>query len=209
MNQSRLPKFLYTRPSIINLLHKLYLIDAVTQMTDEEVNCLAKYSSGRFNALEIGSYMGMSSIVILKNLANDGKLTCIDPWPKKNKTENPLYKIFIRQINRTGFSERIKIIRDFSTSVNLPLDNDYDFIFIDGDHSYEGLKNDWDIVHKSLVPGGFVFLHDVIVPEQEPYRKTGASIYFYDNIINDNKFKILEKRYSSCILKKERTIESK
>lgn len=35
-----------------------------------------------------------------------------------------------------------------------------DFLFIDGDHTYEGVKRDWQIYAPMVRPGGFVALHD-------------------------------------------------
>lgn len=199
MNQNKLPQFLYTRPSIINILHSCYLIEPITQMTEEELESLAIFAKGKNNALEIGSYMGMSSTIILNNLSANGKLTCIDPWPKTGNSENPLYKIFKRQIRRSGYEDRVKIIRDFSTANDLLLDNNYDFIFIDGDHSYEGLKNDWDIVKDKLIRNGVVCLHDTIRLDDNPL---GSVKYFDEYISNDPSFELQEQSYTLSVLKR-------
>ncbi len=37
----------------------------------------------------------------------------------------------------------------------------YDMAFIDGDHSYEGVKQDWDNYTPMVKPGGLVILHDI------------------------------------------------
>jgi len=37
----------------------------------------------------------------------------------------------------------------------------YDFIFIDGDHSYEGVKSDYEIYSRVLSPFGILALHDI------------------------------------------------
>ncbi len=45
----------------------------------------------------------------------------------------------------------------------------YDFLFIDGDHTYEGAKQDFDNYKTLVRPGGLIALHDIInfsgVPE--------------------------------------------
>jgi predicted O-methyltransferase YrrM len=52
-----------------------------------------------------------------------------------------------------------------------------DFLFIDGDHSYEGVKADFDRYAPLVKPGGFIGFHDIInyegVPENnvEPFWK--------------------------------------
>ncbi len=37
-----------------------------------------------------------------------------------------------------------------------------DFLFIDGDHSYEGVKCDWEMYSPLVRPGGVVAFHDII-----------------------------------------------
>jgi predicted O-methyltransferase YrrM len=41
-----------------------------------------------------------------------------------------------------------------------------DFIFIDGDHSYEGVKTDFQLYGKLVRPGGIIGFHDIL-PRQE------------------------------------------
>jgi len=36
----------------------------------------------------------------------------------------------------------------------------FDFIFIDGDHVYEAVKNDWENYHTMVRPGGAIGFHD-------------------------------------------------
>lgn len=37
----------------------------------------------------------------------------------------------------------------------------FDFIFIDGDHSYEGVKKDFELYKKLLSPRGYIGFHDI------------------------------------------------
>ena len=41
--------------------------------------------------------------------------------------------------------------------------NKYDYIYIDGDHSYEGVKNDFELFWPRLKKGGFLVFHDIVV----------------------------------------------
>lgn len=38
-----------------------------------------------------------------------------------------------------------------------------DFLFIDGDHTYDGVKADWEMYSPLVRPGGLVALHDIAV----------------------------------------------
>ena len=42
-----------------------------------------------------------------------------------------------------------------------------DFLFIDGDHSYEGVKADWDLYRKLVAPDGLVAFHDIVPGPEE------------------------------------------
>jgi cephalosporin hydroxylase len=48
--------------------------------------------------------------------------------------------------------------------------NDVDFLFIDGDHSYQGVKADFENYSPLVRPGGLVVLHDISgLPEVRQY----------------------------------------
>ncbi|MFH0750165.1 MAG: class I SAM-dependent methyltransferase [Candidatus Gottesmanbacteria bacterium] len=38
----------------------------------------------------------------------------------------------------------------------------YDYVYIDGDHSYEGVKKDFQLFWPGLNPGGFCIFHDIV-----------------------------------------------
>lgn len=43
-----------------------------------------------------------------------------------------------------------------------------DFLFIDGDHSYEGVKKDWEMYGSLVRKGGIVVFHDCIYTSDDP-----------------------------------------
>jgi hypothetical protein len=61
-----------------------------------------------------------------------------------------------------------------------------DFIFIDGDHSYEGLKGDWEAWNPHIAAGGIVALHD-----SRGTNLAGSEIYTNEIIINDPRFEVI------------------
>lgn len=107
--------------------------------------------------VEIGTAKGISAIVIAQALDdnNKGKIYTIDP------VEQELVKIAIR---KSGLSHRIEYIIDYSYNaipkLNLPK---IDFVFIDGDHSYENVLADFNLVKDSVVRGGLIVFHDVLL----------------------------------------------
>lgn len=107
--------------------------------------------------VEIGTAKGYSAIAIAQALEdnNKGKLYTIDP------VEQELVKIAIK---KSGLGHRINYIIDYSTNaiprLKLPK---IDFIFIDGDHSYENVSADFDLVKDSIPKGGLIAFHDTIL----------------------------------------------
>ncbi len=43
----------------------------------------------------------------------------------------------------------------------------YDYIYLDGDHSYEGVKNDFEMFWPKLNKGGFMAIHDIGSPDKD------------------------------------------
>tara|TARA_B100001559_G_scaffold70346_1_gene57430 strand:+ start:7850 stop:8614 length:765 start_codon:yes stop_codon:yes gene_type:complete len=76
------------------------------------------------NILELGVYLGYSTIRILKNLDDNSQLTSIESNKK-------FAEIASENINIAGLSNKHKLIIGKSTEVILSLKEKYDFIFID------------------------------------------------------------------------------
>ena len=92
--------------------------------------------------LEIGFGRGYSTLCIAKSMCDnniEGKITTVDP----NLNEeflNQLFKIFPEQ-----WFEKIEFVKKTSDDYfKENKDKKYDFIYIDGDHRYEAVKNDWE-----------------------------------------------------------------
>ena len=199
------PAWLYRRPRLLNLLHMAGLANPHSQMNAIEKNCLAKQASGCSCALEIGTYMGVTASIIAASMDANGKLYCVDPFEKKNGAENPGYLMAVRALKRSNALQKTTFLRGYSTNpdIKAQVPANLDFILVDGDHSYEGLANDWQIVLDRLAPNGIVCLHDTTIPKEEPYRDFGSVHYFNDVIIKDKGFTLLETVYSMNVLKRK------
>ena len=65
----------------------------------------------------------------------------------------------------------------------------FDFIFIDGDHTYEGVKKDFEMYAPMLVEGGIVGFHDIV--EHTKHKKVGVFKFWAE----------LKKAYPKCEIK--------
>lgn len=154
--------------SFLNNHKYLKIADSIfTHLTKAEKKKLfelaSKLPSGGF-ALEIGSYLGASACFISAALDKNSKLICIDTWQNDAMSEGMRNTSLEFDENTKIFKEKIIKIRGYSTEVVDKVANitsTIHLLFIDGDHSYEGCKADWDLYKRFLVSGSCVVFHDI------------------------------------------------
>lgn len=125
-------------------------------------------------AVEIGVWQGDFSETIL-DLIEPKSLTLIDPWAHietdshstafvGRTSDNKMEKIFNKVVARykTEIDEgSVNIIRDFSVPALGQFDDDsISFAYVDGDHSYEGVKSDLVALFPKMKPGGVMAFDD-------------------------------------------------
>ena len=118
--------------------------------------------------VEIGSAIGKSASYIGMALKENGRgmLYAIDPhepteWNDVNVPVDS-FKEFTGNISAIGVREQVSIIRSHSDAAARNWSLPIDLIFIDGDHSYEGVKRDWELFVPHVKPSGIVIFHDTI-----------------------------------------------
>ena len=116
--------------------------------------------------LEIGVASGWTMHHFLQNLPNL-QLTGIDPYIGymdgniKIAQEMLDAQYLAAQDNISDFAPRGKILRGYSQDfVNLFEDKSLDYIFIDGDHSYEGALRDCELFFPKIKSNGIFAGHD-------------------------------------------------
>jgi predicted O-methyltransferase YrrM len=124
--------------------------------------------------VEIGSARGKSACYIGMALKENGrgKLYAIDPheptdW-NDNESVNSI-EIFMKNISELGLSKQVTLVRSYSEDAARDWKRPIDLIFIDGDHSYEGVRRDWELFVPYVKAFGVVVFHDTIW-DLPPYR---------------------------------------
>jgi hypothetical protein len=75
-------------------------------------------------------------------------------------------------------------------------------MFIDGDHSYEGIKTDWILWSPLVKTGGIVALHDSHSYEGRNLDHVGAQQYTQEVILQDDRFKLVEECDSLTVVER-------
>ncbi len=117
--------------------------------------------------VEIGSARGKSTCFVGFALSENGsgKLYAIDPhcqtdWNDIDAVDS--FDILHRNLAACGVSDFVEVLRDRSDVVAASWTRKIDILFIDGDHSYEGVKRDWELFVPFVKPYGLVIFHDTI-----------------------------------------------
>lgn len=176
-----------------------------SQTTVAEQELLSKYAMGANIAVEIGVYEGVNTVLISSVLSDKGVLYGIDPFFKGSIGICYHERIARQSIRKKNLSHKVKMINKLSYDAVNDVPDFIDFIFIDGDHSYEGLKKDWEGWHPKIKQGGIIALHDTEIPSYDlDVGKLGSYKFFNDIIKEDVRFKQVAIVDSLNILEKLR-----
>jgi predicted O-methyltransferase YrrM len=140
---------------------------AATQTTDAERAALSSHARGCRSLVEIGVFEGVTSLVLRKTMDPAGTLACVDPFFKGALGISYGLSISKREIAKSP-NGSVRFVRFLSHEAAGDWSAPVDFIFIDGDHSDEGVGRDWRDWSPHIVPGGFAAFHDSVAPEGTP-----------------------------------------
>lgn len=127
-------------------------LKSITQFTGlidliQDINKLGENLKG----VEIGSYIGESSLIFL-SFHNISKLTCVDIG---------YHKLFHERLDTFIKNKKCVFMEMSSSNANQKIiEDDFDFIYIDGDHTYDFVKNDIEIWYPKVKKGGILCGHD-------------------------------------------------
>ncbi|WP_109761091.1 class I SAM-dependent methyltransferase [Silicimonas algicola] len=176
---------------------------AETQTTQAERDCLALHARGKLRAMEIGVFEAVTTIVIANNLPRNAEFFGVDPFFKGRF--GVCWGKYIAKLNlwRSGVASRVKIFEGLSWDAAKCIDGDFDFLFIDGDHSLDSIRKDYSLFSDRIQVNGILALHDTSVPDRDPsVASLGSFIYFRDHISKDERFEIAETVDSLNVLRR-------
>ena len=138
------------------------------------LHLLARQGPGEGEVVEIGSFMGLSTCWLASGLvqAGRGKVTAVDtfqgspehqsdPHLKTILAEGRLFDAFQLCLERHGLADHVQPLVGDAHQISAAWKRPIRLLFIDGDHSYEGVRRDYVDWESFVVPGGLVCFHDV------------------------------------------------
>tara|TARA_Y100001937_G_scaffold126181_1_gene194818 strand:+ start:727 stop:1302 length:576 start_codon:yes stop_codon:yes gene_type:complete len=151
-----IPKYIYEIPSLMSAsdLESVY----------ELVYNLPKNS----DILEVGCFLGSVTCTI-KEACNSSKLYCVDIW------DDEIHENYLKGYDRKTINEDIKSnVNEWRKNTNhlnnvymyqhnslaVEFDTKFDFIFLDGNHTYNNVRAELIKYSKYLKPNGFIAGHD-------------------------------------------------
>lgn len=106
-----------------------------------------------FRILEIGTYVGFSTLCLAEGLADDGKIITLDVQPETNAIAKSFFA-------RSSFADKIDARLGFATEIIPTLDETFDLVFIDADKP--NYSNYFDLVFPKLKIGGLIVADNVL-----------------------------------------------
>lgn len=149
--------------------------------------------------LEIGSAYG-GTLFLLSNIApHNGVIISIDLPAQIFKGGYPkwrekLYHSFSSNSQKLYLIRKNSHSNEASDEVNTLLEGDnIDFLFIDGDHSYEGVKKDFNIYSKLVKENGLIGFHDI---QPGPKEDVGGVPEFWKEVKQnfDNHIELIDDK---------------
>ena len=165
------------------MAHKVWMIEGccvgrlATNVEDAIIRCLFAYKTILNNqglrGLEIGTLFGINLCCLAELVSNHTKhfhFTIIDPLegyysisPNDIVVDEPVNEaVFFRNVTRYTLKKNVSLIKKFTTQLTkkaMP-QKTYNYVLIDGDHTYEGVKLDFELFKDSIESGGFVLFDD-------------------------------------------------
>lgn len=168
------PDRLRDNPRLRGLALGAGLIPPRTMHSPAEAEVIARLARGRRRVVELGVYEGSSAVVLCRVLGRDAELHLIDPFldatgwalpPDARPIEAATRRAVARATRRGGPDGRggptvhWQIARSQDAGRTWT-GGEVDLVFIDGDHSPEGCREDFEVWSPHLAGDGAIAFHD-------------------------------------------------
>jgi len=188
------------------LLWRLGLAKAETQTSEAERACLARHASGKRMLVEIGVWHGVTTCRLRSAMSPEGVLLGVDPYPVGRLGFSAQWHIARHEVSKisNGSVQWVRLTGVEAARLYAANGVAIDFIFIDGEHTYDGLRADWEAWSGLVAPGGVVALHDSCSSAARSIEDAGSVIYTREVIMPDARFEHLETVDTLTVMQRRR-----
>lgn len=184
-----------------------YTEDWFTGHTDKLLKFANSYCDKKSKLLEIGSFEGRSANWFVENFCchPESQITCIDPFTGSREHNQAqklnLYDRFIENTKKN--SGKIRILREsseFALPKLLEAGEKFNFIYIDGNHTFDAVMCDAIYAHKLIEQDGIIVFDDYewcvdsMPASQIPHHAVKAFL-----AIHAGEYEVLESKYQVTI----------
>jgi hypothetical protein len=126
-----------------------------------------KRCSGKGVIVEIGSYKGKSTMILARGslFNSNSNVYAVDTFEGtcEGKNKQDTFKDFKKSMDLAGVSNLVIPQKGFSSDISKKFNHLIEILFIDGDHTYEGVIQDIDNWTPKLISNGWVLFHDTSI----------------------------------------------
>lgn len=146
-------------------------------ISDDEAAALMELASAVPSGsciVEVGSYRGRSTSALAFG-ANGAPVYAIEPHESFEGIYGGQFgpadrRAFFENLLRAGVVEKVRLVNLSSEAVSPGWTRPIGLLWIDGDHTVEGVRRDFDSWARFLQPGGVVAFHDANDPDGGPAK---------------------------------------
>lgn len=170
----------------------------------DEAVCLGRLAAGRRRIAEIGVWHGGSTRLMRDAMAADGVLVAVDPFVPGRLGFSPQRVIARREVAR-GANGRVIWIRERADEAARDVrvrDGGFDLVFLDAQHTYDGLRDEWTAWSPLVAPNGLVAIHDSRAHPKGKIDDLGSVRFTTEVILQDPRFILAEAVDSLTVVRR-------
>jgi predicted O-methyltransferase YrrM len=171
-----------------------------TQVTEREAAILVRLARDAAVIVEIGTFEGKTAVALAQ--ATSGLVFSIDPF-FGGRMGVSYGEVIARVARRRAGAQNLEYIKAFSYDAAPRFNRAVDMIFIDADHSYEGVKRDWLDWTPKLNVGGIVAMHDSRIAPNSPVP-LGSMEFFEREVATNPDYELIDGVDALVVLRRLR-----
>lgn len=203
------------------MLTKQRLISALRQgafFHADEISVFCRYAAeAQEKLLEIGAAWGASAVLMLLSAPETASVTSIDsfvpethtdgrPWQATPETCDAAVRRALKELGKPEAYWRWRLCPMSSLEAAATWRAPLDFLYIDGDHSYEAVRADFDAWFPYVRSGGLILLHDSRRLPNEPgdhhARGFRGPTRLAEELLRDKRLHPIDEAFSLSIWRK-------